>query len=271
MSWTLPQRPTRMGGGVPLHDVHIPEPYLLTTAVIGSEPAATLECHAHREGMLIWGVRGSSTAIVDGQPVMLTAGSGVWLPPYTPHTVQADGSAVAGCTYFAPEIAPDWDAVEAVAMPVAVRELLLHLAKEAMPDHHRLRAQRLISELLPERGLPLPAALPEPTDRRIAELVRTVTTYPADALTLEEWAWRLALSSRTLSRIFAHDVGMSFAQWRTLVRMAAARRFLLQGLPVSIVAQRVGYTTSSAFGVAFRRETGQQPSAWLENHLRSVA
>ncbi len=55
---------------------------------------------------------------------------------------------------------------------------------------------------------------------------------------------------------------MSVGQWRRRRRMLDAVAHLAGGLPVADVAQRVGYTTPSAFSAAFRTELGMPPSRW---------
>ncbi len=65
---------------------------------------------------------------------------------------------------------------------------------------------------------------------------------------------------------------MTFAQWRTDVRMRAAVRYLEAGVPVSVVGRRVGYDTASAFVAVFRRATGRTPGTVLaEGRIRSTA
>ncbi len=52
---------------------------------------------------------------------------------------------------------------------------------------------------------------------------------------------------------------MSFAQWRTLVRMSTALGMLGTGMSVNAVSRRVGYGTSSSFIAAFRKTVGYTP------------
>lgn len=63
-------------------------------------------------------------------------------------------------------------------------------------------------------------------------------------------------SSRTLARAFLLDTGISFARWRSLVRLNCALIALGTNEPVAEVARKVGDESGSAFVAAFRRETG---------------
>jgi AraC-like DNA-binding protein len=67
---------------------------------------------------------------------------------------------------------------------------------------------------------------------------------------------------RTLSRLFAAETGLSFAQWRTRIRIRAAIEHLAEGASVNATARAVGYRKPDAFIAAFRRATGQTPGTY---------
>ncbi|WP_307872568.1 helix-turn-helix transcriptional regulator [Paractinoplanes ovalisporus] len=70
-------------------------------------------------------------------------------------------------------------------------------------------------------------------------------------------------SDRTLSRLFRHDLGMTFPQWRTQLRLHRALVLLADGAPVTIVAHRCGWSSASTFIDVFRRTFGNTPGAHL--------
>ncbi|WP_405485792.1 helix-turn-helix domain-containing protein [Nocardia sp. NBC_00511] len=55
---------------------------------------------------------------------------------------------------------------------------------------------------------------------------------------------------------------MTFAEWRTHIRMRAALTLLARGTSVGATARAVGYRKPSAFAATFHRVTGQQPSIY---------
>lgn len=93
--------------------------------------------------------------------------------------------------------------------------------------------------------------------------------HPADKRTLGEWGRAVAVSERTLARAWLADTGVPFGRWRTLMRLQAALPALAASDPVSLVARRVGYDTTSAFVAAFRRETGFTPAAYFHDPATS--
>ena len=59
---------------------------------------------------------------------------------------------------------------------------------------------------------------------------------------------------------------MTFPQWRTQVRLHLALRLLAQGLPVTTVGLRCGWSTTSAFIDVFSRNLGHTPGRTPRRH-----
>ncbi len=100
--------------------------------------------------------------------------------------------------------------------------------------------------------------------RGLATIVaRSLTREPADTTRLEEWAVLLCTSVKTLQRDFEREFGMSYTQWRTRLRLRAARVLLKGPRPVTQVAHQVGYASPSAFIQAFSKEYGHTPGEYV--------
>jgi AraC-like DNA-binding protein len=84
--------------------------------------------------------------------------------------------------------------------------------------------------------------------------------------TLAELGAATGVGERTLSRLFRGEFGMTFPQWRTQSRLYHALRMLADGLPVTTVAHRCGWSSASAFIDVFRRSFGCTPGS---RHRRS--
>ena len=130
------------------------------------------------------------------------------------------------------------------------------------PERRRLRAV-LLDELRasPQR----PVHLPEPTDPRLAAVCAALRRDPADARTLAALGADAGVSERTLTRLFRADLGMTFPQWRTQLRLYNALRMLADGSQVTTVAHACGWSSTSAFIDVFRRAYGHTPGAHLSD------
>lgn len=146
------------------------------------------------------------------------------------------------------------------------RELLLTLTGSrnddpAGADGHgtgaRLR-RVLVDELreAPEQ----PLQIPEPRDDRLQALARRLYENPADNSSLAEHGQRVGAGARTLSRLFSDELGMTFYQWRTQVRIAHALVLLADGHDTTRVAHACGWANPSGFIAAFTAVIGTTPA-----------
>ena len=151
-----------------------------------------------------------------------------------------------------------------------LRELRLHAVRSAPlqlthPPHDRLvGVLRDQLRLVPDAGLELPM----PVDDRARAVARILQADVSDPRSLHVLARDVGASRRTLERLFLVETGMTLGHWRRRLRMLEALRLLAADVPVTGVAVRVGYSTSSAFGAAFRAGLGSAPGAWFGRHAQ---
>lgn len=255
----------------PHHPRIIPPGYMLTTRTltteyVDDEDGCPEQEHCHQDHTLLWPERSSGEVHVAGQQHTLCLGQGLWLPAGVTHSIERRSSAPLSATYIDPSARADaTDSVEYVVVNAALRELLKHLAIHAMPRDVRLRAQTVAIDLITRESRPT-VELPLPTNPRISAIARAIMRDPADDRTIQTWAHTTSQSERTIARGFRAETGLSFAQWRTRARLALAVQLLGGGMPVGLVARRVGYTTNSAFTAAFQRAMKQPPSDFSPKH-----
>lgn len=237
----------------------VPASFLLTTGVYEPVEMTRWLPHSHEEHELIWSERGLVTMFVDDRLWTVPPGMGLWIPRGVVHEGSVEGNVAFRATFFTPETwTRGWTQPVAVKVNTAVQQLLVHLARTGMPRDERLRAQQVCIDML-TLAETFDIDVPIPRDPRMRALVDSVLADPSDDRSLEQWASRLNLSSRTITRAFSAELAMSFAQWRRLVRMRSALGLLADGMSVSAVARRVGYGATSAFVAAFRTVVGCTP------------
>ena len=74
---------------------------------------------------------------------------------------------------------------------------------------------------------------------RLAAVCDLLLRDPADRRSLAQLGAAAGVSQRTLTRLFAQEMGMTFPQWRTQLRLHLALRLLAEGLPVTTVGHRL--------------------------------
>jgi len=186
----------------------------------------------------------------------------VWLPAGTWHQHRFYGASrfhTVGFPTQRPPL-PD-DAPTVVAVSPLLRELLIACADVdlAPPEVRRIRA--VMRDQL-ARSPQQPITLPTPRDPRLVDACALATDHLDESLPLGGIAAQVGAGERTLSRLFRRELGMTYPQWRTNLRLHSAAILLSGGESVTAVAQLCGWKTTSSFIEAFRRAMGQTPGAY---------
>lgn len=145
-------------------------------------------------------------------------------------------------------------------------DLCLHLVRS---DHGAAYAAQIARNMVlpPHRdGSQLQYAtqpVPARVDESLAPLLEWATSRLDTRLTVGTLARRAGLSSRTLARRFAEQLGTSPGQWLLGQRIDTARVLLEQtGLPVETIATRVGLASAVNLRRHFRAQLGTTPGAY---------
>ena len=223
------------------------------------------EWHEHGDHQLAWAPEGVLVVRTEHGSYVLPPARARWIPSGTRHETLASGAAVLRSVYVRPGRCPiTWERPTPVVVSPLLRELIPHLEGDTLAESERSRAEALLFDLL----APLAVATIDvrlPVDDRARAVAEALLAAPDDTRTLDEWGRRFGASSRTLARAFLAETGLSFGRWRTLARLQAALLQLAEGLPVGVVAPRVGYRTPSAFVAAFRAHTGSTPGRYFQS------
>lgn len=99
--------------------------------------------------------------------------------------------------------------------------------------------------------------------KRTQEIV--LAEYSNPYLSLSSIAQMLNISYGYLSKIFRYQTGSNFINYLTYIRMANAKRFLLDGsLRIYEIANAVGYSSSGYFITVFKKYYHVSPSDYRE-------
>jgi AraC-like DNA-binding protein len=227
-------------------------------------PAGTeFNWHIHNDHQLAWAAAGILTVRTAEADWVLPPTRALWIPAGLRHETRAAGTATMRSLYLRPDRSPArWSGPVPVTVTPLLAELIGYLGSDALDAGQRARAEALLGDLL----RPVPMTTIEvrmPRDERAAAVAAGLLADPADGQTLAEWGRQVGASARTLARAFVAGTGVTFGQWRRLLRLQAALPHLAAGNAVGAVARHVGYQTPSAFVAAFRQETGLTPAAYF--------
>ncbi|MFI5801617.1 AraC family transcriptional regulator [Streptomyces sp. NPDC051561] len=229
--------------------------------------------HRHDDHQIVYAGSGFLAVTTDAGTWFAPGTRALWVPAGTVHSHRAHGNLDMHTLGLPVDENPlGLTAPTVLSVSPLLRELILaHTghARYATPGTHsptapvsttpeRLRLRAVLLDQLrvsPQQ----PVHLPAPTDPRLAAVCDLLHAAPADPVTLAELGARTHTGERTLSRLFRSELGMTFPQWRTQLRLFHALRMLAEDTPVTTVAHRCGWASASAFIDVFRRAYGHTP------------
>ena len=95
------------------------------------------------------------------------------------------------------------------------------------------------------------------------QAIRYMEEHYMEEIDIGVLASELGFHSAYLTRLFGRYAGTSPLKYLTNIRIAEARRLLLDtSLPISAIGARVGYPDQFHFSKTFRKATGENPSAF---------
>jgi AraC-like DNA-binding protein len=236
-----------------------------------SDKAVDKSMHTHPEGQLYLATQGLMVVETTGGRIIMPPGRLGWIPPMVPHGAtiigglrgQASGALVGFSLYLLPALCAALPAEPVVLVQSDMMKLILQRMR-AWPQRLALgdAERRLLDVFLAEiqAAPPEPLRLKMPDERRLATLAAAIADDPADETSLDEWAGRLGMSRRTITRRFRDDTGLSVIEWRQVARLQRGLELLGDGMPVTNVALTLGYDSVSSFIALFRRVLGTTPA-----------
>ncbi|GGY11885.1 AraC family transcriptional regulator [Paludibacterium paludis] len=218
--------------------------------------------HTHPQGQLFAVRAGLVSAVADGRRWVMPPGCLGWIPPGVTHGAVFHAR-TEGLNLYVDEA---WsrrywpDRLRVIRRTPLLTALLDTLRRfDSVPECYAL----VLADAL-GREPDQPLNLPMPADPRLAGLAAELLRRPDDDTGLDDWARRLGMTRRTLTRRFAAETGWSVGQWRQQARLLLAMERLAAGAAVTVVALDMGYQSVSAFIAMFKKYLGRPPGAWFD-------
>src|SRR5262249_15854932 len=146
----------------------------------------------------------------------------VWLPRGVSHSVGSLLGAKFRSLWIANEAGTSLPSSPTVlAVSPLLKELIVEAADidgKRLVDRYPDRIAAMILDQL-GRAPKLSAALPWPKDERLLALCEAFYLDPSDERNAEQWAKELAMSSRTLTRRFEAELGLTLRSWKRRLRL----------------------------------------------------
>ncbi|WP_327085800.1 helix-turn-helix transcriptional regulator [Nonomuraea sp. NBC_01738] len=235
---------------------HLPE---APTGIRPLAPGDGIDAHHHDTHQIAYARTGVLSVTTRAGAWVAPASRAIWIPAGTVHEHRAYGRTdlrLVGLPVADNPLRLDRPAVLVVG-PL-LRELLIACTDGQVAGQEAARMRAVLLDRL--RRAPEHAVhLPWPQDPRLAAACAVLRDDPGAQVTLASLAASAGASGRTLTRLFQAELGLSFPQWRTQLRLHHALILLAGGEPVTTVAHACGWASASAFIDVFRRAFGHTP------------
>jgi AraC-like DNA-binding protein len=230
----------------------------------------TSAAHSHPRGHLVYAAAGVLSIHTEQGTSVVPANRVAWIPARSTHHHRAHGDTDMRIVFLPPSLARRAPGHPAVLLASGlVREILLALTGPRRYDRDaRARLHRVLLDELrvaPEQ----PTQLPQPRDDRLRAVARILDGNPADNSPLAALGRQVGAGARTLSRLLHDELGMTFYEWRTQLRVCHALVLLAEGHDTTHVAHACGWANPSSFIAAFTTIIGTTPGRHRRAHVDS--
>lgn len=224
--------------------------------------------HAHGFGQLISAASGSMYVGTPDRVLLLSPAMALWIPPDVEHWMRYGSRDE--MRYV------DVNRKESMELGlecriISVTPLLGALISSTMPEHQLDRQSEhndAVHDLLRhelKNAAEVSLSIVMPQDKRVASIAEAAFNDPDGIGAVDSWLASVPASRKTIERLFIADTGMPPSRWLRQVRVLHAISRLAAGEKVSLVAQDMGYASSSAFSYMFRQTVGSSPSVFCTN------
>lgn len=231
--------------------------------------------HEHTKSQLIYTEGGVVHVKTEKKKYFLPARHYMWIPAGVRHSIYSSNLNVKGRNFYFPtNFSKGQNDIEEGVYPVddLMMQLMIYTSSwygdVVKSDKKRYTFFETFMVLLQDNiGKKVPLALPRAQDERLVRIQLYLGENLIEHIVLKKLAKEFGFTERTLQRLFIKDLGMTFIQYFTILRMLKAIEFLLnEKIPINEIASRVGYSSTSTFSNTFFKIIGKRPSEYL-NHM----
>ncbi|ELE7131083.1 AraC family transcriptional regulator [Vibrio harveyi] len=222
--------------------------------------------HEHKKGQLLYAPQGCMTFALNNSICTLPPTKAVWIPPHTSHRAVMTNVVAYRSLYFdcSKHSCPD------EIVMIEVNDLLKALIDKMALwewDIEETKTQATSALFWEEfyQAKQFEFSLPLPSDRRLTGFREAMTKCDFIAPELNQLSQTVGASSKTITRLFKAETGMSYQDWRQQWRLLKAIELLCEERQVSDVAHCLEFSSDSAFIAFFKKQTGQTPLSFMKH------
>lgn len=227
--------------------------------------------HSHEVHQIEYALHGVVEVETDTAHYLLPPQQAAWIPAGLEHQAVMNPDVKTVAVMFDPRLIPGGDRARIIAVSPLIREMMIYALRwpidrkegaaedEKASDTFFQTLANLVAEALDHEA---PLSLPT-SDHPIVAAALAYTKDHLDSVTAEEVSRAVAVSERTLRRLFAETLGLPWRTYLLHARMLRAMALLAApGQSVQETATAVGFENLSSFTRCFAQFCGETPSSY---------
>ncbi|MGE2691261.1 AraC family transcriptional regulator [Mycolicibacterium pulveris] len=224
--------------------------------------------HSHDVHQIEYAVGGVVEVETDCAHYLLPPQQAAWIPVGLDHQATMNPDVRTVAVMFDPLLIPDGgDRARIIAVSPLIREMMLYALRwpidrphgDDISDGFFRTLAHLVSEALDHEA---PLSLPTSEHPTVAAAM-AYTKEHLDTATVDDVSRAVAVSERTLRRLFQETLGIPWRTYLLHARMLRAMALLAApGQPVQETASAVGFDSLSSFTRAFTQFCGETPTTY---------
>jgi AraC-like DNA-binding protein len=226
--------------------------------------------HSHEVHQIEYAMHGVVEVETDSAHYLLPPQQAAWIPAGLEHQAVMNPDVKTVAVMFDPRLIPDGgNRARIIAVSPLIREMMIYALRwpidradgDEVSDGFFRTLAHLVAEALDHEA---PLSLPT-SDNPIVAAALAYTKDHLDSVTADEVSRAVSVSERTLRRLFADTLGLSWRTYLLHARMLRAMALLAApGQSVQQTATAVGFDSLSSFTRAFAQFCGETPSAYRQ-------
>lgn len=243
--------------------------YPASILVLRQQWEQKLPVHKHEKGQLLLVFGGMANLRTKEKDFYIPLNHYIWMPKKYSHSLMFNTQDLHIINIYFPEDEhfnhPFYNDLGIYPVSKLLSELLNfgeHWNGHFFPGSWEYELLLTMKHLLPRENLrKFSIQLPTTNDQRLNEIIKFIRGNLENPLTLVLTANKFGMSVRSMTRLFNHELGISFIQYLKMLRIIRAMELIKDThLSMSEIAYEIGYSNLSAFSNTFQQLTNMRPT-----------